>query len=217
MSKHESKQKNQEEQKIEQNKVQPIEDTSKKEINEIEQLMKQIQDLTTTVVAKDEHINKLEDEIKQINQDYVNKVTQKANEANVLLKTKVDELTAKANQELAMHKKYAIEKQAGQLIDIINQFELAVSHPSTDPKIANYQMGFKMFLTMLKNLLSNLGISEIIVNVGDEFNPEFMECIEFVHTGDLADHKVAKIVSKGYKLYDRLVKPTNVVVMKKLN
>ncbi|MDR3330318.1 MAG: nucleotide exchange factor GrpE [Mycoplasmataceae bacterium] len=212
-----SKHKEQHEPTVEETKIPIVEETSEKEVKDIEQLMKQVQDLTNTVVAKDEHINKLETEIKQINQDYVNRVSQKANEANVLLKGKIDELTNKANQELATHKKYAIEKQASQLIDIVSQFELALSHTPSDPKIANYQMGFKMFLTMLKNLLTDLGIVEIKVSVGDEFNPEYMECIEFTHSDQLAEHKVAKVVSKGYKLYDRLVKPTNVIVVKKLS
>ncbi|MDR0675104.1 MAG: nucleotide exchange factor GrpE [Mycoplasmataceae bacterium] len=186
-----------------------------KEQQELENLIQQVAALNEIIIAKDAHIAKLQNEINQINQDYVTKITEKTNEANTTLKAKIEELTNKANQELSMHKKYALEKQAINLIDIINQFAMALDYKPTDPNIVKYQSGFQMFLTMFKNLLTELGINEIVVNIGDEFNPEIMECIEFVHSNELTDNKVAKIITKGYKLYDRLIKPTSVNIVRK--
>jgi molecular chaperone GrpE len=184
---------------------------------EIIKLNEQIQVFQKELENKNEKISLLENEIKTINNDYVSKIAAKANEANVLLKTKLEELSSKMKDELAVHKKYAIEKQANSIIDIVNQFAMALSYKPTDPNIAKYQSGFQMFLTMFKNLLSELGINEIKINVGDEFNPEFMECIEFVHSNELANNKVAKEITKGYKLHDRLIKPAIVNVVRKKN
>ncbi|MDR2369457.1 MAG: nucleotide exchange factor GrpE [Mycoplasmataceae bacterium] len=183
--------------------------------SELVKLTDQIQALTVEVDAKNERILQLEEEIKTINNDYVTRVTQKADEANALLKSKLEEISNKMQQELVIHKKYALEKQAGSLIDVINQFAMALAYKPTDPNIAKYQSGFQMFLTMFKNLLSELGISEISVKIGDEFNPEFMECIEFNHSNELADNKVIKVIASGYKLYDRLIKPAMVNVVRK--
>jgi molecular chaperone GrpE len=219
MSKYENKkpenEKIKEENKVESTKIAKEEKVEVE--SEVAKLNKQVQQMQTEINTKDERILQLENEIKTINEDYVTKVTAKANEANALLKTKLEELSNKAQQELATHKKYAIEKQAGSLIDIVNQFAMALSYKPTDPNIAKYQSGFQMFLTMFQNLLQELGINEVKVNVGDEFNPEFMECIDFIHSDQLANNKVAKIITKGYKLHDRLIKPTIVHVVRKKN
>lgn len=184
---------------------------------ENERLKKQIEELNTSIINKDKNIDDLINQIDNINKEYVQKVQLKAIEANNLLKQKIDELTIKTQQELNEHKKYAIEKQASKLIEIINQFELSLSWPQTDPKIINYQNGFKMFLSMFKSLLNELGINEIVINQGDEFNPQFMECIEFIDEPSLTDNKVVKVLTKGYKLHDRVIQVATVNVNKRKN
>ncbi|MDR1234875.1 MAG: nucleotide exchange factor GrpE [Mycoplasmataceae bacterium] len=218
MSKHERKKQSNEineETKIDNQKSNEVKTSKTKEQLEIEELLNKNQQLSETIISKDIHITKLQDEINKINQDYVNKITEKANEANITLKAKIEELTNKTNQELAIHKKYALENQAIELINIVNQFAMALDYKPSDPNIAKYQSGFQMFLTMFKNLLTNLGINEILVKVGDEFNPEIMECIEFIHSNDLDNNKVVKVITGGYKLYDRLIKPVVVNVVRK--
>jgi molecular chaperone GrpE len=185
--------------------------------SENEKLKKQITDLDALVLSKDKNIDNLLKQIESLNKEYVEKVQQKTNEANNLLKQKTDELISKSQQELDQHKKYAIEKQASKLIEIINQFELSLSYPQTDPKIVNYQNGFRMFLSMFKSLLGELGINEININIGDDFNPQYMECIEFQDEPNVADNKVIKIMTKGYKLHDRIVQVATVVLNKRKN
>ncbi|MDR1991441.1 MAG: nucleotide exchange factor GrpE [Mycoplasmataceae bacterium] len=213
--KHNQEDKSVEKEKTEETKTAKSEKTADQLI--IEQLQLNIQELKEIITSKNEHINKLESEIKTINEDYVKKVMEKASDANIQLKTKLDELTKKMQAELAIHEKYALEKQAGNLIDIINQFAIALSYKPTDPNIAKYQSGFQMFLTMFQNLLSDLNINEIPIKIGDEFDSETMECIEFVHSNDFDNNKVVKIISRGYKLHDRLIKPAMVNVVRKAN
>jgi molecular chaperone GrpE len=177
-------------------------------------LTDEIAKLNAYIFEKDKRITTLEDQIKQINQEYVGKVQEKTEQANVQLKQKMDELNIKAAQELENIKKYGLEKQLGSLIDIVSQFEMALSYKPTDEKIANYQSGFMMFLNMLKNLLIELHVNEININVGDEFNAEYMECIEFVPNPQLKDNHVAKIITKGYRLHDRVIKTAVVYVVR---
>jgi molecular chaperone GrpE len=184
---------------------------------DVTKLLQDIEQLTITAVQKDEKILMLEKHIEKQNHEYVTKVTEKANEANNLLKMKVEELTQKLSEELAHHKKYIMEKPAVELINIINQFELAVSHPVNDEKIANYQSGFKMFLVMFKKLLNDLNINEIPIKRGDEFDPTIMECVEFVDDQQLKDNQVAVIITKGYKLHDRVIQTAVVKVTKRKN
>ncbi|MDE7433801.1 MAG: nucleotide exchange factor GrpE, partial [Mycoplasmoidaceae bacterium] len=86
-----------------------------------------------------------------------------------------------------------------------------------DPKVLNYQKGFNMFLTMFKTLLNDINVQEIDVKVGEEFNPNFMECFELQNSNDIKENHVIKVVNKGYKLHERIIVPTLVVVCKKAN
>jgi molecular chaperone GrpE len=217
------KNKKHEQEEIKQEINQVNEQLQKVTLNEVdilksdnEKLKKQVEELNASLISKDKNIEDLTKQIAILNDEYVKKIQSKANEANALLKQKIDELTFKSQQELATYKKYAIEKQAIQLIEIINQFDLALSYPQTDPKIINFQNGFKMFLSMFKTLLNDFGINEIIINKGDDFNPEYMECIEFIDDANVGNNKIVKVLTKGYKLHDRIIKVATVVVNKKI-
>jgi molecular chaperone GrpE len=177
-------------------------------------LNEKITELNAYINEKDLRIIQLETQIQQINEEYVNKIKEKTEQANIQLKQRIDELNAKAILELDNIKKYGLEKQVLPLIETISQFEMALSYKSNDEKIATYQSGFIMFLDMFKNILTDLNINEIPVKIGDEFNAEFMECVEFVQNSELQNNQVFKVITKGYKLYDRMIKTAVVKVVK---
>ncbi|MDR0341036.1 MAG: nucleotide exchange factor GrpE [Mycoplasmataceae bacterium] len=154
--------------------------------------------------------NRLEEQLKSINNDYVNKLSAKMAEAAEMLKKKQAELTEKSNTEILEAKKYAIAKPATEFITVINQFETALSFEPKDDKLKNYQNGFKMFLNMFKNVLSDVGIEEISVNVGDEYNTITMEAIDHIDAEGVKSGNVAAIISKGYKLHDRVLQTVTV-------
>ena len=56
------------------------------------------------------------------------------------------------------------------------------------------------------------GVSEIAPSIGEEFDPSRMHAVE-TEEGD-APNKVVKVMAKGYKLHDRLIRPAMVVVSK---
>ncbi|MCQ2956964.1 MAG: hypothetical protein MJ233_03910 [Mycoplasmoidaceae bacterium] len=107
-------------------------------------LAKKIIDLEAMIAAKDKEIenrNKVIDAMKHdlnaMAQEYKNQIILKMDEANRLIKIKQDENDQKYKKELAEAKKYAIENQAIELIDIVAEFSAMVNHPVNDPKIAN--------------------------------------------------------------------------------
>lgn len=144
---------------------------------------------------------------------FLSKLNEKAEQANKIIKAKIEEVKIQSQREINEIKKYAIEPYACELIDIINQFEKALSYESKDEKIRNYQSGFKMFVNMFKSALSNMNIKEINVKVGDEFDGKTMECLELVESNNLKN-SVVEIINNGYLLHDRVIKPTLVKVSK---
>ncbi len=207
-----SKIKDKKEQKVEQPKKQK--DPKDLKIDELEQSLSSLTKENDELKHK---ITSYERQIQEINEEYVKKVTEKAKQASELIDQKTNEIKQKLIQEFNNKSKFAIEKVAIEIINIVNQFELALSHTPSDPKILNYQKGFNMFLTMLKSLLSDINVVEINVKIGGEFDPNQMECFETQHSNEINDNHVIKIVKKGYKLHERVIVPTLVVVCKKTN
>lgn len=196
----------------------------KKEIQEESQeskLAKKIIDLEAlvntkdkTIAEKDKIIEALKHDLTAMAQEYKNQILLKMDEANKLIKIKQDENDAKYKANLADAKRYAIKDQALDLIDVINQFEIACNYQLTDEKLINYQKGFKMFLVKFYKLLEDWHITQIQPQVGQEFQPAIMECFETVTDPSKPNNTICEVIHTGYKLYDHILKPALVKVIK---
>jgi len=60
---------------------------------------------------------------------------------------------------------------------------------------------------------NNVGVTEIEIKIGDDFNSNFHNAIETVKANDLKNGTIAKVLNKGYLINGRLLRPTNVVVV----
>lgn len=219
MSNKEEQKVNEQEPKSEPKKDQEVVDAKneQKPIDKDKLLVEEIKSLKEQNESLTKKINIYESQIKSINEDYVKKLNEKAKQANELIEKTRSELNTKLQEEYSKKSKFALEKIAIEVINVVNQFELALSHTPSDPKILNYQRGFNMFLTMLKTILSDINVTEIPVKLNEEFNPNIMECFETKHFDDIKENCVGQLVKKGYKLHDRVIVPALVIVCKKAN
>lgn len=92
----------------------------------------------------------------------------------------------------------------GRLLDLCDDLERAQTHLKDS--------GLDMVSKNLQNIISDQGLKEINVLVGEEFNPNFQECVEVV-SGD-KNQRVVQVLSKGYIMGERLVRPAKVKVSK---
>ena len=92
------------------------------------------------------------------------------------------------------------EKESKNLVKFANEVLLL--------KILGIVDGLELTLKQFKNVLKSEGLEEITVEIGEKFNPEFMEAVEKQGKGD----KVLAIVQKGYRLHDKVVRPARVRV-----
>ncbi|XQP55161.1 MAG: nucleotide exchange factor GrpE [Mycoplasmoidaceae bacterium] len=207
-------------------KIEPKKEPKKETTPEVEEtqeskLAKKIIDLEAALASKNKEIEDREKVIQALKNDltalaneYKNQLILKMDEANKLIKIKQDENDAKFKANLAEAKKYAIKDQALDLIDVINQFEIACNYQLTDEKLINYQKGFKMFLTKFYKLLEDWHITQIKPEVGKEFQPAIMECFETVKDPSKQNNIIVEVIHTGYKLYDHILKPALVKVIK---
>ena len=90
------------------------------------------------------------------------------------------------------------------LLPILDNLENAQAHLSDE--------GLAMVIKQFRDTLSSEGVEEISAE-GQEFNPNFHDAVE-IQRAD-SDNKIVKVVTKGYKIEDKVIRPAKVVVTKK--
>ena len=115
---------------------------------------------------------------------------------------------AKDHQE-AM--KYRAEGFIDELLPVLDSFHIVLSNEPEDPNLKNYLIGFQFIYKNLVAALENEGVSEISPNIGDKFDASVMNAVE-LQESEGEENRVLKVVTKGYKLHDRLIRPVNVIV-----
>ncbi len=113
-----------------------------------EEIHKEMLEKLVIILQQNENLEKLKKEMDLHNNQFKELITKKTNEANDLLTKKIKELEDKSKSELEHAKKYSIKNQALELINVINQMEIASNFKLNDEKLINYQKGFKLILTM---------------------------------------------------------------------
>lgn len=166
------------------------------------------------IQEKDNKILNLEKQIETYNNNYKNEINKKAIEAQKLVEDKIKELQEKFDKDIAHIKKFALKDKAIDLINIISNFDLALSHTPDNEVVANYVQGFKMFSNMFQNYLSSNNIVAIIPKVGEEFNSKNMEAIEIKEDSNFKTNQIIKVVKNGYMLHDVVIIPSVVIVAK---
>lgn len=182
---------------------------------EVDESVKQILELKMQIEAKQSKINELNQKYDQLNKDFISKVSQKAAEAQKQVNNQIKNFQTKYEKEIVEIKKYALADSIPELLNILSKFDFALEQEVDNPKVKNFLMGLKMFSTMFKTWLKSVGIEEIKVKVGDQFNPNIMDAIDIEQKPTQKDEHVEKIISKGYKLHDRIIQHVGVIVAKK--
>lgn len=98
----------------------------------------------------------------------------------------------------------------GELITILDSFDLSVLSTKDD---TIEKEGVQLIKSQLENILKKHGLERIKVSVGDEFNPELHEAIAKVES-DNSEDQVVEIVEAGYKISDKVLRPSKVKVSK---
>ena len=193
----------------------------KTEINELEslklknqELKKQFDELvksTSDLKLQLENKNKY---IEELNKDFINIINQKTLAAQKQLDIEIKKMQDKFEKDFNEKKKYALADTLSELLGIISKFDLALNQENNDPKVRNFLIGLKMFSTMFKSWLKSIGVEEIDIKIGDKFDPNIMDAIIIEPNPKQKNDHVEKIISKGYKLHDRIIQHAHVVVAK---
>jgi len=104
---------------------------------------------------------------------------------------------------------YANENFIMELIPVLDSFDMAFTDKDAWEKAPeNWRKGIEYIYTQFTNTLENNGV-KIIDPVGQNFNHDEHNSVESV-PGD--EGKIIKVLQKGYKLKDKMIRPASVTV-----
>lgn len=107
---------------------------------------------------------------------------------------------------------YANEKIVAELLPVLDNFERALVTETEDTD--GYVKGMQLIFEQLYKALENAGLSEIEA-MDKEFDPNVHNAVMTETIEDKEDGVITKVLQKGYKLRDKVVRPSMVAVNKK--
>lgn len=120
--------------------------------------------------------------------------------------------------------RYATENIVMQIIPVIDNFQASTSHIPEDQKDNPWVTGIMYIQKQLENVLVENGIEEIDMKVGDNFDTKYCEAVSdgCCHDEECQDkkcgekkkfkNKIKKVISKGYKIGDKVIRAARVIV-----
>lgn len=99
------------------------------------------------------------------------------------------------------------------LIPVLTNLQAASEHVPADAAGSPWIMGITYIEKQFEDALKNYGVVPIEVKPGDTFNPLEHEAIDQKGETDKdSEHKIEKVVQKGYKMGERVIKAARVIV-----
>ena len=107
---------------------------------------------------------------------------------------------------------FANERIVGDLLPVLDNFERALETETDD--IEAYSKGMQLIFEQLKTALEKAGLKEIDA-LGLDFDPNVHNAVMTDNTEEYENDKISKVLQKGYKLNDKVIRPSMVAVNKK--
>jgi molecular chaperone GrpE len=107
---------------------------------------------------------------------------------------------------------YANEKIAVDLLGVLDNFERALeSQSGQEAPDEGFAKGMELICKQLSDILVKNGVEEI-PSLGEDFDPSLHHAVMMEETEAYESGKVSAVLGKGYKLRDRVIRPTTVKV-----
>ncbi len=176
-----------------------VQETEKVEENKKSEEVKDefidIDKMKSEIAEKDKRIDELEERLQKLYADY-------------------DNFRKRKEAEADSAKKYAAEKIVSELLPIVDNFERAVDASEKTKNYDSLKDGVVMINRQIWEILGKVGLSAID-SIGNVFDPALHQAVFCEKKDDLDEDVVIAELLKGYKLHDKVIRPSMVIVNKK--
>jgi molecular chaperone GrpE len=125
-----------------------------------------------------------------------------------------ENLKKRMDRQMEEVRKYSNERLLGELLDIVDELELAIkSGRSSDSKETVIQ-GVEMTLKKLKKILEKEGVSPIEC-IGKPFDPSKHEVVSKIEKDSAEGCTIVEEIRKGYGMKEKIIRPSGVKVVVK--
>lgn len=114
--------------------------------------------------------------------------------------------TQREKEELYCMSKSSVVKE---LLPVIDNFERAQVADAANAE--EYRKGIDMIYSQFTAFITKLGI-ECFGEPGEDFDPNLHNAVMHIEDEDLDDNVIAQVISKGYKLGDKIIRSATVTV-----
>ena len=145
--------------------------------------------------------------------DSLNAQLQELNDRYVRLYAEFENYKKRVSKDKEEIIKYGNESLLYELLPVIDHLEMALKHAS-DEVSSGLIKGVEITLKELKKTLDKFGLSEIEA-AGKSFDPAVHHAMSQVERDDIGDNLVVEEFRRGYRLKDKVLRPSLVSVSKK--
>ena len=110
--------------------------------------------------------------------------------------------------------KFATSTLLEDILPIMDNLELAITHGQKTEACKDLLQGVEMTLKMFQEILKKHGL-EPVGEEGEKFDPNIHEAMDREERKDMQENMVSRLMQRGYKLHDRLLRPARVMVSTK--
>jgi len=148
--------------------------------------------------------NKLLEAEKKRSEDYLTRLK--------YLQADFENFKKRSDKQIEEAKKYCTERLIAQLLDVQDELEMALKTAQTVDSVQPLIEGVQMTLKKLRKVLEQEGVSLIECKAGKVFNPECHHAVSAAERDDVEACVITEEVRKGYKIKDKVIRPSIVKV-----
>lgn len=137
---------------------------------------------------------------------------EEAQNSKLRLQADFDNYRKRVEREKQSLINYAVEGMVSELLPVIDNFERALEVKETDDFEGFYQ-GVEMIKNQFIEALKSQGLEEIEA-LDQPFDPNYHNAVSQMESEDHDSDIVVQVFQKGYKIKDKVVRPSMVVVSK---
>lgn len=146
-----------------------------------------------------EKINELEQQLEEAENRYLR------------LRADFDNFRRRVQLEREASEKYRAQSLIADLLPLLDNFERALKIEVSNEQTESVLQGVEMVYKGLVSALEKEGV-EVIEAVGKEFDPNFHQAVMTDSNDQYSPNQVIEEFQKGYKLKDRIIRPSMVKV-----
>jgi molecular chaperone GrpE len=129
-------------------------------------------------------------------------------------KADIENLKKRFDRQVAEVKEYANERMVSELLDVVDELELAIESGRSSGSTEALVQGVELTLKKLRKILENEGVVPIKC-VGETFDPSKHNAVAKIEKEGVDGCKIVEEVRKGYTMREKVIRPSIVKVVVK--